>query len=190
MNKYMPEGALISTLKNREYTCSLAGLEMARERGIILEGGVILCDHNFNLHVDISPKIRAIIPKEEAQYVKDGEEISLLDTIAVDNGICEEIESAERCKALLDKIEEEFCRLQERTMPIVSAMMTVRICKTVCDNRISVDGYSFIDREIIMDYVCRGHVPTQRDIADRFGKNETSVSRTVKEFVEKLKTTL
>ena len=75
MNKYMPEGALISTLKNREYTCSLAGLEMAQERGIILEGGVILCDHNFNLHVDISPKIRAIIPKEEAQYVKDGEEI-------------------------------------------------------------------------------------------------------------------
>ena len=75
MNKYRPEGALISTLKNREYTCSLAGLEMAQERGIILEGGVILCDHNFNLHVDISPKIRAIIPKEEAQYVKDGEEI-------------------------------------------------------------------------------------------------------------------
>ena len=123
-------------------------------------------------------------------YNEDGEEISLLDTIAVDNGICEGIESAERCKAILDKIEEEFCKLQERTMPIVSAMMTVRICKTVCDNLIPIDGYSFIDREIIMDYVRNDHLPTQRDIADRFGKNETSVSRTVKEFLEKLKTTL
>jgi small subunit ribosomal protein S1 len=71
----MPEGALISTLKNHEYISSLDGLEAAREKGVILEGEVILCDHNFNLHIDISPKIRAIIPKEEVQYVKDGEEI-------------------------------------------------------------------------------------------------------------------
>ena len=69
-------------------------------------------------------------------------------------------------------------------------MMTVRICKTVCDNLIPIDGYTFIDREIITDYVLNNHVPTQRDIADRFGKNEASISRTVKEFVEKLKITL
>lgn len=66
---------MISTLKNHEYISSLDGLEAAREKGVILEGEVILCDHNFNLHIDISPKIRAIIPKEEVQYVKDGEEI-------------------------------------------------------------------------------------------------------------------
>lgn len=75
MNKYMPEGALISTLKNHEYISSIEGLETAKERGVILEAEVILCDHNFNLHVDISPKVRAIIPKDEVQYVKDGEEI-------------------------------------------------------------------------------------------------------------------
>ena len=75
MNKYMPEGALISTLKNHEYTRSIEGLEAAYEKGVILEAGVILCDHNFNLHVDISPRMRAIIPRDEAQYVKEGEEI-------------------------------------------------------------------------------------------------------------------
>ena len=74
MNRYMPEGALISTLKNHEYTASLEGLEAARERGIILEAEVILCDHNFNLHLDLGPKLRAVIPKNEVQYVKDGEE--------------------------------------------------------------------------------------------------------------------
>ena len=75
MNKYMPEGALISTLKNHEYTRSIEGLEAAYEKGVILEAGVILCDHNFSLHVDISPRMRAIIPRDEVQYVKEGEEI-------------------------------------------------------------------------------------------------------------------
>ena len=75
MNKYIPEGALISTLKNQEYISSLEGLESAKERGVILEAEVILCDHNFNLHVDLSPKIRAIIPRDEVQFVKESEEI-------------------------------------------------------------------------------------------------------------------
>ena len=69
MNRYMPEGALISTLKNNEYTTSLDGLMSAYEKGVILEAGVILCDHNFNLHVDLGPKIRAIMPRDEVQYV-------------------------------------------------------------------------------------------------------------------------
>lgn len=75
MNRYMPEGALISTLKNNEYTTSLDGLMSAYEKGVILEAGVILCDHNFNLHVDLGPKIRAIMPRDEVQYVREGEEI-------------------------------------------------------------------------------------------------------------------
>jgi small subunit ribosomal protein S1 len=75
MNKYMPEGALITTLRNHEYTSSIEGLESARERGVILEAEVILCDHSFNLHVDLSPRVRAIIPRDEVQYVRDGEEI-------------------------------------------------------------------------------------------------------------------
>ena len=75
MNKYMPEGSLISTVKNREYISSVKGLEQAQENGAILEGEVMLCDHNFNLHVDLGPKVRAIIPHGEVQYVKDGEDI-------------------------------------------------------------------------------------------------------------------
>ena len=75
MNKYMPEGSLISTIKNHEYTSSPEGLVAALEGGIILEGRVILCDHNFNLHVDLGSKIRAVIPRDEVQYVRDGEQI-------------------------------------------------------------------------------------------------------------------
>ena len=75
MNRYMPEGMLISTTKNRDYTSCIEGLEAAYANGVILEAGVTLCDRNFNLHVDLGSKIRAIIPREEVQYVKDDEEI-------------------------------------------------------------------------------------------------------------------
>ena len=75
MNQYKPEGMLISTHKNHEYISSIDGLEMALERGKILEGCVTLCDHNFNLHVDLGAKIRAIIPRDEVQYIKKDEHL-------------------------------------------------------------------------------------------------------------------
>lgn len=75
MNKYMPEGSLISTQKNHEYTSSIEGLEAAHEKGVILEAIVTLCDHSFNLHVDLGSKIKGIIPRDEAQLVGEGEEI-------------------------------------------------------------------------------------------------------------------
>lgn len=74
MNRYMPEGKLISTQKNYEFTSSIEGLEAAQERGIILEGKVSMCDHGLNLHVDLGARIRAVIPKDEVLFVKDGEE--------------------------------------------------------------------------------------------------------------------
>ena len=66
MNQYKPEGTLISTFQNHEYVSSQKGLERALERQAILEAPAILCDHNFNLHVALSSKIRGIIPREEA----------------------------------------------------------------------------------------------------------------------------
>ncbi len=97
MNKYMPEGALISTLKNHEYTSSIEGLETARERGVILEGGVVLCDHNFTLHVDLGHGIRAIIPRDEVQYVKDGEEIKDIAVLTrVGKTVCFKVKSFEK----------------------------------------------------------------------------------------------
>ena len=123
----------------------------------------------------------------DISYNDDGEEISLFDTVVSDDDVCGEIISAESSKELLDQVESVFRELQERQKPVVSAMMTSRICKIICDNEISIEGYSFVDREIITDYVLNNHVPTQRDIAARFGKNEASISRTVREFVEKLR---
>lgn len=97
MNKYMPEGALISTLRNREYTATAEGLQTARERGVILEAEVTLCDHNFNLHVDLGPKIRAIIPRDEVQYLREGEEVKDIAILTrVGKAVCFKVKGFEK----------------------------------------------------------------------------------------------
>ena len=75
MAEYMPEGSLIKTDKNYEYISTRAGLERAAERQIILEAPATLCDHNFNLHVELGAGISGIIPREEVQYLDGGEQI-------------------------------------------------------------------------------------------------------------------
>ena len=114
---------------------------------------------------------------------EDGEEISLFDTIA-DETV--DAISDEDNKRPLDDIEKVFVGLQDRQKPIVSAMMTAKVCKVVCELRIPIVEYTFIDQEIMKKYISTGDLPTQRDIAAQFGKNEASVSRTVKEFIEKI----
>lgn len=117
---------------------------------------------------------------------EDGEEISLFDTVASDYGQNGDMMDKEACAALLSHIENVFRACQERQKPILSAILTARICEIVCSGNVSVERYSFLDREMIGIYIQNGFLPTQRDIAFRFGKNEASVSRTVREFVEKL----
>lgn len=75
MNSYMPEGTLIKTDKNYGYISSKEGLESALEKQVILEAPVLLCDHSFNLHINLPSKIRGIIPKSEVQATRVGENI-------------------------------------------------------------------------------------------------------------------
>lgn len=75
MNSYHPEGALISTFQNREFVSSKSGLEKALERQIILEAPVILCDHNFNLHISLCPGVVGIMERDEVEYLKEQDEV-------------------------------------------------------------------------------------------------------------------
>ena len=75
MNEYKPEGSLIKTERNYQLLSSKSGLEMALEGQIILEAPVVLCDHNFDLHVELPFGIRGIIPREEVEYSNDGDQI-------------------------------------------------------------------------------------------------------------------
>lgn len=75
MNVYKPEGALIATAKNYEYISTREGLERALDGQIILEAPVIMCDHDFNLHVDLCGRIKGIIAREDVQLASSADEI-------------------------------------------------------------------------------------------------------------------
>ena len=118
---------------------------------------------------------------------EDGEEISLFDTIASDENIEQEFISADNCRVLLESIQTAYDGCQERQKPILSAMLTVKIAAVVRQYEIPVMQFSFVDKQILMEYIQTGTLPTQRDIAARFDKNEASISRTLKEFLGKIK---
>ncbi len=72
---YLPEGQLLTTTRNREYTATLQGLERAMEVGAIIEGTAVLCDSELNLHIDFPalPGVRGIIPRADAVWSHNGE---------------------------------------------------------------------------------------------------------------------
>ena len=75
MNQYKPEGTLSKTERNQQYLSSLENLERAYTHGAILEAPAVLCDHRYNLHIELGCGVRAIMPREETQLVKGGEVI-------------------------------------------------------------------------------------------------------------------
>ena len=85
---------------------------------------------------------------------------------------------------LLDKIEKTFNSLQKRQKPIVSDIMTTKLW---LDLEEIEKKYSFISKDAIEEWKKSGVLPTQREIAKKNNREETSVSRTVKDFQKKLK---
>ena len=75
MNQYLPEGALMVTEKNSEYISSMAGLERALEHQAIIEAPAILCDKDFNLHIEFPSRIRGIITRSEVAATQSDDEV-------------------------------------------------------------------------------------------------------------------
>ena len=97
MNTYKPEGMLISTLENHEYISSRAGLERALEKQAILEAPVTLCDHDFNLHINLGRGLRAVMPREEVQFLPDGADVKDIAVLTrVGKPVCFKIMGFER----------------------------------------------------------------------------------------------
>lgn len=73
MNRYAPEGTYMARPENRDMLATPDSLARAMERGDILEAIAKLCDSNMTLHFELGG-IPAIMPKEEVQHLKNGEE--------------------------------------------------------------------------------------------------------------------
>ncbi len=72
MNGYEPEGIFSSAHAAKEAIYSAYLLERMMERRKIIEGQVVLCDEQLNLHVVLG-NMRGIIPRDEVVYPIGGE---------------------------------------------------------------------------------------------------------------------
>lgn len=96
MNQYTPEGSLIKTFQNHELISSFKGLEKALDKQLILEAPVVLCDHNFNLHVSLGAGIKGIIPREEVQYSPKEETRDIAILTRVGKPVCFKVQGFEK----------------------------------------------------------------------------------------------
>lgn len=71
-NLFLPEGRLIYTAANKNYTATAEALERAYIDGAVLEGVCTLCDNGHNLHVRVG-QYTGVIPHEECIYLREGE---------------------------------------------------------------------------------------------------------------------
>lgn len=115
----------------------------------------------------------------------DGEEQSLWDQIQGDEDVSRGIETAENIEELFLRLEREYESLQQRQKPIVSDMITAKICSFLMEAE--TGRYTFVSDSVLERYRIDGTVPTQRDIAQKYGRDEASISRTIKGFLKKLK---
>ncbi len=69
---WKPEGELIETRANREWTATVAGLERTMTSGTVVEGLVTLCDGDLRLHVDLGAA-QGILEPDEAVFCRPGE---------------------------------------------------------------------------------------------------------------------
>lgn len=140
-----------------------------------------ISDKKVQLLAELS-EIRVVVPISSND---DGEEIDLWSQISDGVSIEEEMEMADSVSDLLDLIEQAFCGLQARQKPIVSDMITAKILPVLAKDP-GVYRYTFISTDIMNVLDTKGSCPTQRDIAEKYGRNEASISRTLKDFIGKL----
>lgn len=117
----------------------------------------------------------------------DGEEVGAFDLLSDDFLIESYFESLASLSDMLDEIEKHFNSLQERQKPIVADMLTCKIGDEIFEIEKLSKQYSFISDEVRGQIKSTGKIPTQREIADKYGKNEASISRTIKDFLKRVK---
>ena len=123
----------------------------------------------------------------DTTLIEDGEEISIWEQVSDGTSIEQQFEMADSVSDLLQTIENAFDGLQDRQKGIVSDMVTIRIWSVMEDLITSGKQYRFVSKDVVSKFELTGVMPTQRQIAEKYNRDETSISRSMKEFLRKLK---
>ena len=137
--------------------------------------------------VQLIAQMTDICVASDSKKNADGEVINVWEQVPDGTSFEKQLEAANSAEDLFSKIEKAFSSLQDRQKPIVSDMITIRIWSELLDHQSTKKNYTFISDDVVQECFSSGTVPTQRNIAQKYGRDEASISRTVKEFLKKLK---
>lgn len=116
----------------------------------------------------------------------DGNEFCILDQFASGNDLFEEIVGNEAVSDWLYEIDEVFSEIQERQKPIVTDLLTIKLCDQLPYHILSECQCRFLNSDIIETWHLTGDLPSQKEIAEKHKKKEASVSRSLREFCKKV----
>lgn len=126
----------------------------------------------------------------EDTYTDDeGNANSIFDYIASDKLTEDFIIELDTAKELLEKVDQVFQKRQDRQKPLLSKLITAKISQQLqSDEKLLsiVSKMSFFDLDVFKKSITQGSPPTAKEIGEKLGLSEQSVSRTFKEFIKKL----
>jgi len=137
--------------------------------------------------VELLAQMSSMFVASDMTINEDGEEINIWEHVSDGTSIEQQFDMADSVGDLLQTIENAFDGLQERQKAIVSDMVTIRIWSIMEEMNSSEKQYRFVSKDVVAEYELTGVMPTQRQIADKYNRDEASVSRSMKEFLKKLK---
>ena len=126
---------------------------------------------------------------EDAYTDEEGNESSIFDYIASDKLTEDSIIELDAAKELLEKVDEVFKKTQDRQNPLLSKLITAKISQQLQSDEklLSIaKKKAFFDLDIFEMSIKRGTPPTAKEIGEKLGLSEQSISRTFKEFVKRL----
>lgn len=141
--------------------------------------------------------------QSETTVNDEGEEISLLDTKRVFENSggrtpAQELEQKDEISLVLTSIDKAFSEQQDRTKPYLSALLTRLVLEELesagTDSTSSLEylagrAFAMTDKaiEVKEAFLSGDSCPAQQEVAAWFSKDKTDASRTLRNFMEKMK---
>ena len=115
------------------------------------------------------------------------EEILIIDQYTESNSVEDELKDLLDIEEAFSRIEMSFAELQKRQKPILADLLSITFCETIVKHKFEYANYSFVNAEIVEDFIKNNKLPTQNWVAEKYNRNKASISRTLNEFIEKIK---
>lgn len=145
----------------------------------------------MDITVDEVNNLRRMVnckPTSGRSVNEEGEEFSLIDQLDSGNYTDSRILQLETAKEFLDLIEITYDQLQDRQKPMLAMLITSKIA-LLANEDVCLMEYirekNFFDEGIYEESIKRGEQIQAKEIAERAGVVEASISRTWKQFKEK-----